>query len=170
MKMAEYKSNTETGKCIFCEIASKRLPPLGGGLFYESEKYLAWLSPFPNTLGFSVVIPKKHFDSDVLAMPDSELTEFLLESKKVSNILLKYYASAGRVGVIFEGTGINHAHIKLVPMHGTSHLKEGVWKQYSSGKKDFYETYSGFLSSHDGPKADFTLIEKDANNLKKIKI
>jgi hypothetical protein len=36
-----------------------------------------------------------------------------------------------------EGTGIDHAHIKLVPMHGTENLKRGEWKQFLSGKEHF---------------------------------
>ncbi|MBP9711446.1 MAG: HIT family protein [Candidatus Pacebacteria bacterium] len=139
--------------------------PLGNGKIYEDKKYMAWLSPFPNTEGFAVVIPKKHYDSDVLAMPDKELASFILVSKKVSNLLLKNFKDVGRVGLIMEGTGINHAHIKLVPMHGTAHMKKGIWKQYSSNKMDYYKKYEGYLASHDGPKADFKKLEKLANKI-----
>jgi diadenosine tetraphosphate (Ap4A) HIT family hydrolase len=48
--MAEYKSSTEENKCIFCEIAKGTFPPLGNGLIYEDEHFMARLSPFPNTL------------------------------------------------------------------------------------------------------------------------
>lgn len=73
----------------------------------------------------------------------------------------------GRVGLIMEGMGVNHAHIKLIPMHGTEFLKKGEWKQILSGKSDYYETYPGFLVSHDGPKADFAKLEQLAKRVRK---
>jgi len=164
--MVKYESNTKEGKCIFCEIAQGRISPLGKGTFYETKKYLAFLSPFPCTEGNSVIIPKKHFSSDVLAMPEEELKEFIVEAKKVAGILLKKLESAGRVGLIMEGAGINHAHIKLIPMHGTEYLKKGEWKQVLSGKEMFFEKYEGYLVSCDGPKADFAKLEMLAKKLK----
>jgi len=65
-----------------------------------------------------------------------------------------------------EGTGIDHAHIKLVPMHGTEHMKKGEWKQYLSNKEDYSEKYEGHLSSHDGPKADFDKLKALAERLR----
>lgn len=167
--MADYKSTTEEGKCIFCEIAQGKMQPLGGGKFFEDERYMAWLSPFPNTEGFAVVIPKKHYASDVLAMPDPELKEFVIISKKISNMLIKHFADVGRVGLIMEGTGIDHAHIKLVPMHGTEHMKKGEWRQYLGGNNSFFEQYPGWICSNDGPRANDEEIKKLAEELRKIK-
>lgn len=154
-------------ECIFCKIARGEIKPLGDALIYEDEKYLAWLSPFPNTEGFAVVIPKSHYQSDVLAMPDEDLQEFILVAKKVSNLLLDYFADVGRIGLIMEGTGIDHAHIKLSPMHGTEHMKQGVWRQYASNRDDFFEKYEGFLMSNDGPKADFEKLKEVAERIRR---
>ena len=60
----------------------------------------------------------------------------------------------GRVGVIMEGTGIDHAHIKLVPMHGTGYMKKGEWRQMLSGKNFWFPKYEGWIASGGGPKAD----------------
>ncbi len=163
--MVKYDSKNAEGRCIFCEIASGKIKPLGDGAFWENDRYLAWLSPFPNTEGFTVLIPKKHYSSDVLGLPDEELSSFILEAKKISQLLIKGFNDVGRVGLIMEGTGVDHAHIKLVPMHGTEHMKKGEWKQYLSGREDFYGKYSGYLSSHDGPKADFNKINELAKRL-----
>ena len=167
--MADYTSNTNEDKCIFCEIAKGNMKPMGDGAFYEDARYLAWLSPFPNTEGFAVVIPKKHYASDVLAMPDKALKDFIVAAKKVSNILLNHFKDVGRIGLIMEGTGVDHAHIKLIPMHGTGHMKRGIWKQYSSKVSDYFETYEGYISSNDGPKADERKLRKLAGKLKIIK-
>ena len=127
---------------------------------------MAFLSGWPSVEGFTVVVPKKHYGSDVLSMPDKELQKFILATKKVSNILLKHFEEVGRVGLIMEGTGVDHAHIKLIPMHGTGHMKKGIWKQYLSGRSDYFDKYEGFLISTDGPKADPEKLKELANKLR----
>jgi len=166
--MVKYNSYTKEGKCIFCEILKGNIST--PGIFWEDKDFLAFLSIFPNTLGYTVLIPKKHYSSDVLAMPDKTLEKFILAAKKVSKILLKCFDDVGRVGLIMEGTGIDHAHIKLMPMHNTKHMKKGIWKQYLSNKNDYFKSYPGYLVSYDGPKANEKELMKLAEKLKKIKI
>jgi histidine triad (HIT) family protein len=167
LNMVKYSSKTESGECIFCKIISKEIKPTGEGLFWESEKYMAWLSPYPSAIGHTVLVPKKHFGSDIMSMPKKELQEFVLEAQKVSKHLIKKLSGVGRVGIIMEGTGIDHAHIKMIPMHGTEYLKEGKWKQVLSGKEMFFEKYEGYLVSCDGPKAKESEIKALAKKLKK---
>lgn len=166
--MANYKA-TENGECIFCKIAKGEIEPIGKGTFWENEKFMAWLSPFPNTEGFSLVIPKKHYGSDVLAMPESDLFEFISAAKEVAQILTNHFADVGRVGLIMEGTGIDHAHIKLFPMHGTGYMKKGEWRQCHSGNDKYFESYEGYIASNDGPQADEKGIGELAKKLKIIK-
>jgi diadenosine tetraphosphate (Ap4A) HIT family hydrolase len=150
--MADYPSTTASGACIFCKIITREIGT--PGIFWEDENFMAFLSAWPSVEGFTVVVPKTHHGSDVLAMPDAELQEFILAAKHCSQILLRHFTDAGRVGLIMEGTGVDHAHIKLIPMHGTAHMREGIWKQYLSGRSDYFEKYEGYLISTDGPKAD----------------
>jgi diadenosine tetraphosphate (Ap4A) HIT family hydrolase len=149
--------------CVFCKIVRGDIPVAS---FWEDEKFLAFLAIDPNTEGFSVIIPKDHFGSDVLKMPDDMLCQFILASKKVSKILENYYADVGRVGLVMEGTGIDHAHIKLVPMHGTEHMKRGEWKEYRSGKKDWFPVYEGWISSASGPTADNEKLKELSNKIR----
>ncbi len=165
--VANYESITEEGDCIFCKIGQGKIKPMGDAIIYENDNYMAWLSPFPNTQGFTVVIPRKHFDSDVLQMPGNELQEFMLFTKKVIKLLIEYFSDVGRVGLIIEGTGINHAHIKLFPMHGTEGLDEGEWKQFHSDNDKYFSEYEGYISSHDGPKADYAKLQGLATKIKK---
>jgi len=72
----------------------------------------------------------------------------------------------GRVGLIMEGTGIDHAHIKLVPMHSTENLKRGEWKQFFSGKEFWFDKYEGWISSGSGPMADREELKGLAEKLK----
>lgn len=163
--MAKYEAQTKDNKCIFCEIVKGNIPCFS---FWEDNKHLAFLAIDPNTLGFSVVIPKEHFESNPLTIPDEILKDLIIASKKVANILEKYFDDVGRVGFIIEGMGINHTHVKLSPMHGTGNLKNGEWRQFLSNHKNspWYEKYDGFISSVGGPIADKDELKNLAQDIK----
>jgi histidine triad (HIT) family protein len=161
--MSDYDATTKENKCIFCEIVAGRFET--PGIFWQDDEFMAFLSIDPNTLGFSCVIPKEHYDSDVMKMHDEVLQRFIIATKKVSTILENYFEDVGRVGVIMEGTGINHAHIKLVPMHGTEYLKQGGWQQILSNKEFYFEKYEGWIDSCGGPMADTNELKVLAENL-----
>jgi len=167
MAKVKYSSTTKEGKCLFCEFVKGNVEFVGS--FWEDRDFIAFLSSYPNTEGFSVVIPKKHYGSDVLGMPNKKLQEFILAAKQVSKILVKHFKDVGRVGLIMEGTGIDHAHIKLFPMHGTENLMSGKWKQVSSGVETYFKKYKGYIASNDGPKMDEKRIRKLAEQLRKVK-
>jgi len=160
--MENAKTLSEEG-CIFCQIASGQIPDV---CYYDDDKYVAFLSIDPNTPGFSCVIPKKHYGSDVLKMPDQDLQEFILSAKRVAKLLEDFYPDVGRVGLIMEGTGINHAHIKLIPMHGTPEMKTGEWKAYASHQEHWFTNYEGWLSSAGGPRADQAELKELTKKLK----
>lgn len=162
--MVEYEATTKDNQCIFCEISSGNIKT--AGLFWEDAEFMACLAIDPNTKGFSCVIPKQHFGSDVLKMPDDVLQRFIIASKKVANILENHFDDVGRVGLIMEGTGIDHAHIKLVPLHGTENLKQGVWKQVLSREEFWFDKYEGWISSGSGPMADPEELKKLASNIR----
>ena len=163
--MADYKATTETGDCLFCKIVSGDVQT--PGIFWENDEFIAFLSIFPNTEGFTVLATKKHYGSDVLALPDDVLQRMVLAAKKVAQILIAYFDDVGRVGLIMEGTGIDHAHIKLFPMHGTGYMKKGEWRQFHSNYDKYFEKYEGYISSNDGPRADDEEIKKLAEALRK---
>lgn len=162
--MGEYKPITNEGTCVFCDIVAKNDSTK---IFWEDEKHIAFLSIDPNTPGFSLVIPKKHVGSDILKMEDGALQDFIVAAKKVAKILEDFYPDVGRVGAIMEGTGIDHAHVKLVPMHGTEHLKRGEWKQSLSDVEHWFDTYEGWISSAGGPMAATEDLIKLTEQLKK---
>ena len=99
-------------------------------------------------------------------MPDAILQKYIIAAKTVAEILENYFEDVGRVGLIMEGTGIDHAHIKLVPMHGTENLKKGIWKQVLSGKEFWFEKYEGWISSGSGPMIDSETLKELANRLR----
>ena len=124
---------------------------------------MAFLSIFPNTEGFSVVITKRHYPSYPFGLPDDVLAGLTLAAKKVAKVLDAKLEDVGRTGMIYEGFGVDHVHAKLFPMHGT---KMGEWKQFQSNVDKYFEKYEGYISSHDYKRADD---EKLAKLAKKIK-
>jgi diadenosine tetraphosphate (Ap4A) HIT family hydrolase len=134
--------------CIFCKIVKGEAPSFK---IWEDNRHLAFLSIFPNTEGFSVVITKEHYDSYAFNLPDDVLTNLVLATKHVAKLLDEKLDDVGRTGMIFEGFGVNHVHSKLFPMHGT---KDEEWKQRVSKVDKFFENYEGYISSHDYKRAD----------------
>ena len=134
--------------CIFCKIVKGEAP---AHKIWEDEKHLAFLSIFPNTEGFSVVITKEHYPSYIFDLPEDVLAGLVLASKKVAKLLDEKLDDVGRTGMIFEGFGVDHIHAKLFPMHGTK-LKE--WKPLKSNIDKYFEKYEGYISSHDYKRAD----------------
>jgi len=137
--------------CIFCQIANGEIPC---HKIWEDEKHLAFLSIFPNTEGFSVVITKEHFTSYAFNQPDQVLTKLVLATKKVALVLDNYYPDVERCGMFFEGYGLDHLHSKLFPMHGTAKNNSDWQMIESKTKREFFTKYPGYLSSNDSYRAD----------------
>ena len=136
-------------ECVFCKIAAGEMPY---HKIWEDEKHLAFLSIFPNTEGFSVVIPKKHYSSYAFDLPDDVLSDLVLASKKVGKLIDTALEDVGRTGMIFEGFGVDHVHTKLFPMHGTEDMQG--WKPLKSNVDKYFQQYEGYISSHDHKRAD----------------
>lgn len=146
---------------VFHKIVAGELPC---HKVWEDERHLAFLSIFPNTDGVTVVIPKKWAPSDFSETDDEVVKELIIASKKVSNLLKEKLDGVGRVGLIFEGFGVDYLHAKLFPMHGTAGLDK--WEPIESKRTDYFDQYPGYLSSHDANLADD---EKLAELAKKIR-
>jgi len=146
--------------CIFCKIVKGEAP---AHKIWEDEKHLAFLSIFPNTEGFSVVITKEHYPSYVFDLPEDILVGLILAAKKVAKLLDAKLENVGRTGMILEGFGVDHAHAKLFPMHGT---KMAEWKQIKSNVNKYFEKYEGYISSHDYKRADDKTLSELAKKIK----
>ncbi len=134
--------------CVFCKIARGEAP---SHKIWEDDKHIAFLSIFPNTEGFSVVITKEHYPSYAFDLPVDILNGLVLAAREVAKLLDAKLPDVGRTGMIFEGFGIDHVHAKLFPMHGT---KMKAWRPLVSGGGKYFEKYEGYMSSHDCERAD----------------
>ena len=147
--------------CIFCKIVKGDVP---SHKIWEDENYLGFLTIFPNTEGFSVVIPKKHYPSYVFAVDDEVMHGLTSAAKKVAKLLDKNLDDVGRTGMIFEGFGVDHLHAKLFPMHGTKDMTE--WQAVKSSVDKYFEKYEGYISSHDYKRADDEKLAKLAEKIR----
>ena len=131
--------------CLFCMIVKEQLPSYK---IWEDENYLAILDIFPNIKGQTVVMPKKHLDSDAFALSDKELTDFMIATKRVANLLVTRLDVA-RVHVVFEGMHVDHLHSKLYPAIGLSRET----KQAIAPEKIYFEEYPSYVTTLEGPMA-----------------
>ncbi|KAJ2804577.1 hypothetical protein H4S07_004200 [Coemansia furcata] len=129
--------------CIFCSIVAGTAPC---HRVLEDDNHLAFLSIFPNTPGFTVVIPKTHLCSDVLALDDAAYVDLLLFTKRVDNVLRKGL-KVDRCALVVEGMMVPHAHAKLIPLHGL-----GKRTTVLSQETAFTDTYAGYVTSMEGPR------------------
>lgn len=144
--------------CIFCKIVNRDIPC---HKIWEDNNYLAFLSIFPNTDGFSVVIPKKHIDSiEFQNVPEEELIGLTIAAKKAAKKLELAFEDVKRVALICEGEGVDHLHMKLYPMH--------IGDQSATGINTFFEKYPGYVSSNGSTKCDIDKIKSIADKIRDV--
>ena len=69
-----------------------------------------------------------------------------------------------RTGLIVESTGVDHAHIKLVPMHGTAKINK--WQPPIAFLDKYFKKYEGYLSSHESIRKDDKELERIAKKIR----
>ncbi|HEY4489298.1 MAG TPA: HIT family protein [Candidatus Paceibacterota bacterium] len=148
--------------CIFCQIAAGESP---AHLIWEDEAHLAFLTIFPNTEGFSVIIPKEHHSSYFAQVPEEVTLGLVRAARTVAKKIDAAFPDVGRTALIFEGFGVDHLHAKLVPLHGTT---EDEWKQRLSKITTYFDTYPGYVSSHDGERVSDEILAKIAQKIRVV--
>src|SRR5579863_5025154 len=102
-------SDTIFDKIVRGEIESYKV--------WEDERHLAFLTPFPNTAGLTVVIPKTNHGDYIFHLTDEQYVELLGATRQVA-LLLEKALEVKRVALVFEGTGVAYIHAKLYPLYG----------------------------------------------------
>ena len=85
--------------CILCRIARGKAP---AHKIWEDGKHLAFLSIFPNTERFSIVITKEHYPSYAFDLPEKVLIGLVKAAKQTAKLLDAKLKDVGRTGMIFE--------------------------------------------------------------------
>lgn len=133
-------SSPETSQNLFAKIVRGELEQWR---VWESGSHVAFLTPFGNTPAKTVLVPRKHVDSDILSTPIEDYEQLAGATWDVITVLMRSRLEPDRVGLIFEGMEVDWAHAKLIPVCGD--IGEG------SSEQPFVEKYTGAVSSQPGP-------------------
>jgi diadenosine tetraphosphate (Ap4A) HIT family hydrolase len=128
--------------CIFCKIAAGEIP---GFKIWEDSRHIAILDINPNVKGTILVITKQHYPSHIFDM-DQDAYSALMGAVREAVAVLRRGLHVDRVGMGMDGTGINHAHVKLFPFH----RKIGV-ELHESEERVYFERFPGYLTTQLGP-------------------
>lgn len=148
----------EIKECIFCKIVEGKVPCVK---IWEDRNVIAILDKFPNTEGMTLVIPKKHLDSDIFDLDRKDYEEILASTKKIAKKLEKGL-NVQRVAMVCEGMEINHLHIKLYPLHGL----KNKFQEMTHPKKVFFEKYPGYITTQEGRERTMDELKKVAKKIK----
>jgi len=113
--------------CRFCDIVNGS----EDFVLWENDNFMLLLDTIPCKKGHCLLIPKKHVDS-IFDLDKNLYDEMFSIIKKLEKPLCKV-TNAKRLGLILTGFEIPHAHIHLVPLHGSNELfDEGLFKKADS--------------------------------------
>ena len=115
--------------CIFCRIIKGEIPSY---TIYQDEKTLAFLDINPNTLGHTLVIPKKHA-ANITDMNENDVAAVFKTVRKVVNGLQAAINPEGFNLVVnhgeVAGQVIHHFHCHVIPRNtgdGIEYNFEGI--------------------------------------------
>lgn len=146
---------------LFARIVRGELPQWR---LWEDASHVAFLTPFANSLGYTVLVPRRHLPSDIFSLEDQDYTALVDASCNVAT-LLKDALGSDSCGMFFEGLEIDYAHVKLVPV--ASRKPSDALQE--SRVEQFHERYDGSISTRLGP-ATYPLdkLEKMAGEMRSL--
>ncbi|XP_059203414.1 uncharacterized protein LOC131982810 [Centropristis striata] len=121
---------------------------------WEDSEHVAFLTPYPNSPGLTVVVPRKQLSSDIFKLEESDYKALILATYKVAKLLEEGMRARG-VALIFEGFEIDYAHAKLIPL-----LPSPDGTKPAKLQPECFQSYPGYVSSLDGPAADPAALKK----------
>lgn len=116
---------------------------------WEDEGHVAFLTPFPNTPGLTVVVPRRPLTSDILRLEEQDYRALGLATRNVAR-LLKESLGAWATALIFEGYEIDYAHAKLIPL---TQPEGNITFCPPTPPSEFCDIYPGYVTSANGPAA-----------------
>lgn len=103
--------------CAFCDIAACRAPAAfayrGGGLSVFADQN-------PIRPGHVQIIPDAHFET-FEALPGALASTIMLLGQRVARAQKRLYG-VKRIGFVFSGHDVAHAHAHLIPLHEKTDL------------------------------------------------
>jgi len=145
-------------KSLFEKIVDNEIPSFK---VWEDDSYLAFLTPFANREGVTIVIPKKNVSDYIFAMDDEAIAGLMVATKKVAKLLERAF-NTRRIAMVFEGEAVPHIHAKLYPMHNIDADRSNFPKQTA-----FFPSYPGYISTVEGPRMDDQQLQEIHDKIKK---
>lgn len=123
---------------------------------WEDESHVAFLTPFPNTPGYTLVVPRRPLPSDLFSLEEEEFVRLVQAVRRAARAL-REGLGAERCVLIFEGCQVDYAHAKLVPVikppRQPPEEKEEEEEESPHPTPEFHSSYPGYVTSADGPPA-----------------
>lgn len=150
---------------LFARIVRGELPQ---SRLWENDEHVAFLTPFANTPGFTVLVPRTHLSSDIFGLDVKAYSALVGAAYSVAQILKKTFGLR-RCGMIFEGFEIDYAHVKLIPIYEVEHNLEDSSMSPPVKTSTYEEKYPGYVTSLSGPMAkNMEALSHDASQLHAI--
>ncbi|MCA9324341.1 HIT family protein [Candidatus Saccharibacteria bacterium] len=131
---------------IYEKIVSGEIPSFK---IWEDDDYIAFLTPFPNTPGHTVVTKKVNPGDYIFTIDDDSFMGLLKAAREVAHKLEKAF-DTDRVGMVFHGLGVPHAHAQLIPFHANLDQDDDKAEKFRKDNPQFAHE----LTASDGPKMD----------------
>ncbi|XP_030205691.1 uncharacterized protein LOC115538007 [Gadus morhua] len=130
---------------------------------WEDSEHVAFLTPYPNTPGLTVVVPRKPLSSDILSLEDADYTALTRAIYKVAKLLEEGMRARG-VALIFEGFEIDYAHAKMIPL-----VPSPDGSKPEELQPEHFQSYPGYVSSLNGQAAKPEALEKIHSTISQCK-
>jgi diadenosine tetraphosphate (Ap4A) HIT family hydrolase len=136
-------ADSKTSENLFAKIIRGELEQWR---VWESDSHIAFLTPFGNTYGKTVLVPRKHTDSDILSLPEADSSDLASAVWDAIQMIVGSDLEVDRVGLIFEGMEVDWAHAKLIPICADDGRE--------APEQPFTKKYGGSVLSQPGPIAN----------------
>jgi diadenosine tetraphosphate (Ap4A) HIT family hydrolase len=135
--------------CVFCEIVKGNIESFK---IAENKEFIAILDIKPLVKGQTLIIPKNHYSSDPINLPNKVYARAFLFAKKISKILQKTL-KAKRIFIVVEGMEIDHFHIKLYPVYKINKKVEEKSELIEKFREYTIQNwYCGYITTLHGPQ------------------
>lgn len=114
-------------KCVFCEIVNGTIPSY---TIYEDDVVKCFLDINPNSVGHTLIIPKKHYN-DIVDIDNEVLTHIFDVARKIKKLMEEKLNIDGLTLIQNNGDvqEVKHFHLHLKPYYnnGKSMSVEDVY-------------------------------------------
>lgn len=119
---ASTSPDTPHGPCIFCAIASKKIP---ARIVHEDDDFVAFLDINPIRPGHVLIVSREHhayFDH----LPPPLAARMMQLGQRFSRAMKRIH-EVERIGFLFTGTDVAHVHAHLVPLVNDTDITSPVY-------------------------------------------